>query len=146
MREIDDGLNGALDLAHLQFVEQQRYGDGDHQTQHDLRYCDGHGIAKHVHRIGHGENVLEVLQSNPFLIAEQALGGDKALEGDNQTAQRDIMENENDDDAGNQHQMQRDLVPADFSPLFGTVHHCFLGHFSSSTAVDCISLMRSSKS
>ena len=45
----------------------------------------------------------------------------------------DTNENENDDDAGNQHQMQRYFVPADFSPLFGTVHHCFLGHFSSST-------------
>ena len=43
-----------------------------------------------------------------------------------------ILENENDDDAGDQHQMQRYFVPADFSALFGTVHHCFLGHFSSS--------------
>ena len=132
MREINDGLNGALDFRQLQFVEHQRYRDGNHKAQHDLRHGNRDGVAKHVHGVGHGEDILEVLQSNPFLIAEQALGRDKALEGDDQTAQRNIMENENDDDAGDQHQMQRYFVPADFSPLFGTVHHCFLGHFSSS--------------
>ena len=64
------------------FIEHKGNNDGYNQVQDNLPYGNDQGVADDVCRIGHGKDVGEVIQANPLLRAEHALGRHEALESD----------------------------------------------------------------
>ena len=81
MRDIDNGLAGAPQLAGVQVVEEDRQDDGWEEPGDETQHADVHGVDEDAVDIPHVEQLTEVAQTDP-VAAEHAFGELVVLERD----------------------------------------------------------------
>ena len=102
--QVNQGLGRAPEGGGAHLVEQDGHGDGDDQMQDDLPEGDDDGVLQRGNGAGQVIQINKVIPAHPFLVAEQPLGGHEFLERDDQSAQRNVHINEDQDHRRQQHQ------------------------------------------
>ncbi len=114
MGQVYNRLHRPLELGAAELIDQDRENNRNNNTQRKLPYGNNNRIYKRMGKIRIYENFLEILHTNPFLIAKKALGWYETIECDFQSIQRKIVEDKNKDKARKQHKVKRDALAETF--------------------------------
>ena len=118
MRHVADRLRAALEEAIAQLVEQQRKDDGGRKAESQLQETDLQRVLERIQRHRIAEEFLEMLQPHER-AAPNAAHDLEILEGHGQTIHRAVVEDQDEQEAGEQHQEQgsrgEDALPERFT-------------------------------
>src|SRR5690606_3662611 len=102
-------LNAAFDERFIDFIQQEGDHDRHDESRDDLHGGDIERIPDDALDVRHMHDILEVPPSDP-LGTEQSVDRLEILKGDSDSYHGDVTEDEDENNAGQQHEMKRRLA------------------------------------